>query len=100
MFKESIFRKENKGNLMKLQLLMASVVKTHGNDYPEILEVLNVFENMKKKVMAAGAEYPDLREEFIQFRKITNNYKIPEGVNDKYATIYKALSEIDKNIQA
>lgn len=102
MAKEFTFRKANSGNLMKINLQLPKVAKGYGDSHPEILELQKVFEVMKKKTMAAmiGRKgNPELSEEFDRIREITNNYTVPEGVNENFVAVYRAFEEIDKVYQ-
>lgn len=102
MANDLTFRKANTGNLMKINLLLPKVSKLYGSSHPEILEVQKVFEMMKKKTMAAmmgRTGNPELNEEFTSLREITNNYTVPDDVNENFATVYKAFEEVNKVYQ-
>ena len=102
MAKEFTFRKANSGNLMKINLQLPKVAKGYGDSHPEILELQKVFEVMKKKTMAAMIARkgnPELSEEFDRLREITNNYTVPDGVDENFVAIYKAFEEIDRVYQ-
>jgi regulator of cell morphogenesis and NO signaling len=36
--------------------------------------------NLQKKAKDAGVEKPDLKEEFVKLREITDNYTVPDDV--------------------
>jgi len=43
---------------------------------------------------------PNLHEEFIRLRKVTNNYTVPDGVCETFEAVYKMLCELDSSYNA
>ena len=43
---------------------------------------------------------PDLKEEFVKLREITDNYTVPGDVCESYEAVYNMLAELDKAYEA
>ncbi|HFI0330555.1 TPA: hypothetical protein ACGOU0_000971 [Streptococcus suis] len=56
--------------------------------------------NLQKKAKDAGVEKPDLKEEFVKLREITDNYTVPGDVCESYEAVYNMLAELDKAYEA
>ena len=80
-----------------LDLYTTAITRAHGKNRPEAFEVRNLFKTMKDKVVAAGNGQPNLEEEFIQLRKVTDNYTIPSDVCETFAGVYNMLAEADQS---
>ncbi len=48
------------------------------------------------KLKDTGRGKPDLVDEFVKLRKITDNYTVPEDVCESYEAVYNLLAELDK----
>lgn len=72
------------------------VDRVHGPHHPEFHEVRRLFDVIIEKTKKAGAEKPDLQQEFIKLREITDNYSVPDDVCETYAAVYQMLAEADK----
>src|SRR5690554_1477681 len=83
-----------------LDLYTTAITRAHGSHHPETFEVRELFEKINTKVNEAGTDKPSLEEEFAQLRKITNQYAIPNGVCETYASTYNMLSELDRAYHA
>jgi regulator of cell morphogenesis and NO signaling len=84
----------------KLDLYTSAITRAHGKNHPEAFAVRELFEGMKTKIEEASTNKPNLDAEFIQLRKITDNYTIPGDVCETYAGTYNMLSEVDKSYHA
>jgi|SRR5690625_2397715 len=80
----------------KLDLFTTAITRAHGKSHPEAFDVRTLFETISSKVKKAGTNKPNLDEEFIELRNVTDNYTIPGDVCETYAGVYTMLSEIDK----
>ncbi len=88
-------------NTVKLKLdEIASYVpivdRVHGPIHPEFHEVRDIFNSLVAKTDAAGEDCPELKLEFAQLRKVTNNYKVPEDVCEAFEEVYQKLEQLDK----
>ncbi|NLY39405.1 MAG: iron-sulfur cluster repair di-iron protein, ric [Firmicutes bacterium] len=84
----------------RLEQYVPIVARVHGKSHPEFHEVRKLFEAISKKLKEAGAEVPELNEEFARLREITNNYTVPEDVCESYEAVYRMLAELDQAYQA
>ena len=96
MSKQLNFNQAKENNLKRLAQYVPIVARVHGGSHPEFHEVRKAYDELAKKVKDAGAEKPDLREEFIKLREITNNYTVPNDVCESYEAVYNMLAELDK----
>ena len=83
-----------------LEQYVPIVARVHGGSHPEFHEVRKQFETIIAKTNAAGAETPELNQEFANLREITNYYTVPGDVCESYEAVYKMLAEVDKAYQA
>ena len=83
-------------HMEKLELYVPVVAKVHGGTHPEFHEVKRVFDEMNKKLKAAGTDKAELTEEFAELRTITSNYAVPEDTCESYEAVYKMLEEWDQ----
>lgn len=97
---QTAFNQAKKKYLKTLTQYVPIVARVHGGNHPEFHEVRRVFDAVNEKLQAAGADKPDLNEEFARLREITGNYAIPGGVCETYAAVYEMLAELDKAYQA
>lgn len=100
MANKLIFNQVKAQHLQTLKQYVPVVARVHGKNHPEFHEVHQLFDALGKKVKEAGAEVPDLNEEFARLREITNNYAVPDDVCESYAAVYHMLAELDKAYQA
>lgn len=100
MSKQLTFNEAKKNHLPKLEQFVPIVARVHGDHHPEFHEVRRLFDLINGKIKEAGAEKPDLNEEFAKLREITNNYTVPSDVCESYAAVYNMLAELDQAYQA
>ncbi len=79
---------------------MPIVMKVHGKEHPEILDVGKVYSRIVKKLKKMKKDKPDLDNEFEEIREITSDYQIPAGVCESYQAIYQMLEKLDQAYQA
>ena len=72
------------------------VDRIHGPAHPEFHEVRDIFNKLVEITDAAGEECPELKEEFAQLRKVTNNYEVPCDVCESFEEVYQKLEKLDK----
>ncbi|HCR39296.1 MAG TPA: iron-sulfur cluster repair di-iron protein, ric, partial [Lachnospiraceae bacterium] len=84
----------------KLKLFVPVVDRVHGANHPEFHDVRRLFDEINRKVKEAGAEKPDLDNEFKQLREITGNYTVPGDVCESYEAVYHMLAEVDEAYRA
>ncbi len=80
----------------KLEQFIPIVDRVHGSNHPEFHEVRKVFNIILKKTDESEAEKPNLDEEFIKLREITDNYKVPGDVCESYEAVYNMLAKVDE----
>lgn len=86
-------------HLEKLELYVPVVERVHGGSHPEFYDVRKIFDEISAKVKSAGANKPEIDDEFKQLREITSNYRIPSDVCETYEAVYNMLAELDKAYQ-
>lgn len=94
------FDQAKENNLKTLEQYVPVVAKVHGASHPEFHEVHKLFDAINVKIKEAGSNKPELKEEFDNLRKITNNYTIPGDVCESYEAVYNMLEELDKAYSA
>lgn len=87
-------------NLKTLELYVPIVSRVHGASHPEFYEVHKLYDTIIAKMEETGSNEPELNEEFIALRKVTNDYTIPGDVCESYEAVYNMLAEIDKAYNA
>lgn len=100
MEKQSTFQEVKDVYFARLEQYVPIVDRVHGSHHPEFHDVRRVFEAISQKTKAAGAERPELAEEFVQLREITSNYTLPADVCESYEAVYNMLKEADEAYQA
>lgn len=94
------FNQAKENNFQKLGQYVPIVARVHGGSHPEFHEVHKLFDTIIKKAKEAGAEKPELDEEFAKLREVTDNYTVPSGVCESYEAVYNMLAEVDKAYQS
>ncbi len=100
MTNKIVFNEAKEQHFQTLKQYVPIVARVHGDNHPEFHEVRQVFDALNEKIKAAGANLPDLKEEFASLRKITNNYTVPGDVCESYEAVYSKLAELDKAYHA
>jgi regulator of cell morphogenesis and NO signaling len=100
MSKQLTFIEAWERHFKKLEQYVPIVARVHGGHHPEFHEVHKLFDTINKKCKEAGSEKPELNEELVKLREITNNYTVPVDVCESYEAVYKMLAEVDKAYQA
>ena len=96
MRNKTTFHEVSKKHLPTLVQYVPIVARVHGGSHPEFHTVHKLFNAIKDKVEAAGAETPQLGAEFSQLRDATASYTVPDDVCESYAAVYNMLSELDR----
>ena len=94
------FNQVKENYFKRLVQFIPIVARVHGGNHPEFHDVKKVFDRIVRKTNEAGAETPELNEEFANLRKITDNYKVPGDVCESYEAVYNMLEEVDKAYHA
>lgn len=100
MSKQSTFSEVKETIIPTLEQYVPIVARVHGKNHPEFHEVHQIFTALIEKTKTADTEKPDLKEEFIKLRDISNNYTVPDDVCESYEAVYKMLGELDEAYQA
>lgn len=88
------FIEENNEILQQLNLFVPVVNKVHGKNHPEFNDVKHNYDVINSKLDAKNF---NLTDEFINLRKITNNYQIPNDVCESYEAVYSMLAKLDNS---
>lgn len=80
-------------NYERLEQYVPVVSRVHGGSHPEFYDVEKVYNVISSKLLNDNL---DLESEFVELRKITNNYTVPSDVCETYEAVYVMLSELDK----
>lgn len=91
-----MYREKNKDLFEKLDFYLPTVKKVHGKDHEEIFEVDKIYNSIKENLDNSNRE--KLEGDFINLRKITNDYTIPQGTCETYEAVYKMLNKLDKDL--
>ncbi len=83
-------------NLERLELYVPVVARVHGGSHPEFHDVRKVFDAISAKIREAGANTPELEDEFNELRQVTDNYTVPTDVCETYEAVYNMLAELDE----
>ena len=100
MSRELNFNQVKETHLKTLAQYVPVVAKVHGGNHAEFYQVRKVYDELAKKAKDAGVEKPDLKEEFVKLREITDNYTVPGDVCESYEAVYNMLAELDKAYEA
>lgn len=96
MSKHSTFNEVKETIFPTLEQYVPIVARVHGKNHPEFHEIHQIFNTIIDKTKSADTEKPDLSEEFIKLREISNNYAVPDDVCESYEAVYKMLAEVDE----
>ena len=100
MSKELSFDQAKEKNFKVLEKYVPVVARVHGGSHPEFHDLHKVYDEIVKKTKEAGAEKPELDEEFAKLREITDDYTVPGDVCESYEAVYNMLEELDKAYKA
>lgn len=100
MSKEFTFNQVKGSHFKRLEQYVPVVARVHGEHHPEFHEVRKVFDMIIKKSKEAGASKPELNEEFMKLREISDHYTVPGDVCETYEAVYNMLEEVDKAYHA
>jgi regulator of cell morphogenesis and NO signaling len=100
MAKQLTFNQVKASYFKRLEQYVPIVARVHGENHPEFHEVHKVFDTIIMKTKEAGANKPELNDEFIKLREITSNYMVPNDVCETFEAVYNMLEEIDKAYHA
>ena len=100
MVNKSTFNEAKKKHFKTLKQYVPIVARVHGGNHPEFHEVRGLFDTIIEKTKEAGANKPELDEEFSKLREITDNYTVPGDVCESYEAVYTMLAEIDEGYHA
>jgi iron-sulfur cluster repair protein YtfE (RIC family) len=90
------FQEVKEKNIKTLELYVPVVERVHGREHPEFYDVRKLFDKINEKIKNSKLETLELKDEFKELRKITDNYTIPIGTCESYEAVYNMLSELDK----
>ena len=96
MSKQLNFNQVKETHLKTLAQYVPVVARVHGGNNPEFHQVHKVYDRLAKKVKDARAGKPDLVDEFVKLREITDNYTVPGDVCESYEAVYNMLAELDR----
>ena len=96
MSTELTFNQAKKKHIKVLEQYVPIVSRVHGSNHPEFHEVRKLFDTIRAKIKDAGADKPELNEEFANLREITGDYTVPDDVCESYEAVYNMLAELDK----
>jgi iron-sulfur cluster repair protein YtfE (RIC family) len=94
-----IFRETVEKHLETLQLYVPIVARVHGAEHPEFHEVKKQYDAIFEKLNTAGddaPDLPDLKDEFVALRAVTQGYKVPADTCESYEAVYAMLAELDQ----
>lgn len=91
-----MYRKKNKDLFEKLNFYLPIVKKVHEKDHDEIFEVDRIYNCIKENI--DNSNHDKLEDDFVNLRKITNDYTIPQDTCETYEAVYKMLKKIDEEL--
>lgn len=91
-----MYRKKNKDLFEKLDFYLPTVKKVHGKNHEEIFEVDKIYNSIKENL--DNSNHEKLEDDFINLRKITNDYTIPQDTCETYEAVYKILNKLDEDL--
>lgn len=90
------FQEVREKNIKTLEQYVPVVERVHGKTHPEFYDVKRIFDKMNEKMKASDVESVELKDEFKELRKVTNDYTVPSDTCESYEAVYNMLSELDK----
>ncbi|NLL75039.1 MAG: iron-sulfur cluster repair di-iron protein, ric [Erysipelothrix sp.] len=77
-----------------LELYVPVVGRVHGPSHPEFYAVKKEYDAMVEKVNSD--KLIELKDNFENLRKITNDYTVPSDTCETYEAVYTMLQELDQ----
>lgn len=93
----STFDKVIQDSLPLLIQYVPVVERVHGEHHPEFHDVRRLFDNIHQKTKAAHPAKPDLDEEFVQLRVVTDNFAVPHDVCETFEAVYEMLKQLNSS---
>lgn len=87
------FYTNNFDDFRTLKQYIPIVSKVHGSLHPEFKVVETIFNKMLENINLNL----DIKENFDNLKKITNNYLIPSDVCESYEKVYDLLKKLNEN---
>lgn len=91
-----MYKEKNKDLFEKLDFYLPTVKKVHGKNHEEIFEVDKIYNSIKENL--DNSNHEKLEDDFINLRKITNDYTIPQDTCETYEAVYKILNKLDEDL--
>lgn len=79
-------------NAETLALYTTAITRAHGKHHPEVFEVKKVYSELTDKIAKQG-EQADLKTEFDELRKLTDDFAIPADACPTMKKTYEMLAE-------
>ena len=73
--------------IKELDKILPVVARVHGDNHPELQQVVTCYEAIKENPSKEG---------FEKLREVTQNYKIPEDACPTYTKAYQNLAALDR----
>lgn len=90
------FEEVKEKNIKTLEQYVPVVERVHGKEHPEFYNVGKLFNQINEKIKDSDLEALELKAEFKELRKVTDDYTIPSDTCESYEAVYNMLSELDK----
>lgn len=94
------FSEAKKAYMKTLKQYVPVVDRVHGQHHPEFHEVKALYDSIALKIREAGRRRPQLEDEFIRLRAVTDNYAVPDDVCESYEAVYQMLAALDRSYHA
>ncbi|QLK86401.1 iron-sulfur cluster repair di-iron protein, ric [Staphylococcus sp. 17KM0847] len=75
-----------------LELYTQAITKAHGKNHPEVFEVRKIYKSIQDK---AQHNNWDLSNAFLELRRLTNQYMIPNDACETMTQTYQMLKHFD-----
>lgn len=79
-------------NAETLALYITAITRAHGKHHPEVFEVKKVYNDLTDKIAKHG-EQADLKPEFDELCKLTDDFAIPADACPTMTKTYEMLAE-------
>ena len=78
----------------ELDLLMAKVARVHGDNHPELNDIKNCYENIKKAYEENNVNI--IKDELKKVDELSNNLTLPSDACQAYTRVYKAFGILEE----